>query len=199
MKENVFNEMAKKYDSEERIELANIIADQVKEDLQNSKDKTLLDYGSGTGLVSLQLSDLVKSVLLADSSKQMLEVAETKISKLGITNADVLQADFTEESPDRQVDIILVSLVLLHIPETQNILQELSKALNAGGKLILVDFDKNENISHPKVHNGFLHEELKNKLVITGFSSTDIQTFHHGENIFMKKDASMFIATSTKE
>lgn len=199
MKKNVFNEMAKRYDSEERIDLANLIVNQVKPELQNSKDKSLLDYGSGTGLVSLQLADLVESVLLVDSSKQMLEVADTKISKLDIPNANVLQADFTEESPDLQVDIILISLVLLHIPETQIILQELFNTLNTDGKLIIVDFDKNDEISHPKVHNGFLHEELKNKLATAGFSSTDIQTFHHGKNIFMKQDASMFMSTSTKE
>lgn len=45
MTNNIFNQMAKEYDSEERIALANIIANQVKEELDDSKDKSLLDYG----------------------------------------------------------------------------------------------------------------------------------------------------------
>src|SRR5690625_7525786 len=86
MENNVFEQMAKKYDTEERIVLANIIVKEVRPELRNSKSKSLIDYGSGTGLISLELADLAASVLLVDSSKQMLEVAKAKISHKGITN-----------------------------------------------------------------------------------------------------------------
>ncbi|MBW3111612.1 class I SAM-dependent methyltransferase [Bacillus sp. MCCB 382] len=198
MEPNVFEEMAKRYDTEERKELANIVAEEVRKELQDSASKTLIDYGSGTGLVSLELTDKVKSVLLIDSSKQMVEVAKAKITQRGIGNANVLYSDFTQGTPELKSDIVLMSLVLLHIPNTQQILQELYNILNEGGKLIIVDFDKNEKISHPKVHNGFDHEELKERLSEAGFTSTEIRTFYHGEGIFMKKDASMFIASSIK-
>src|SRR5699024_10809852 len=61
MKENHFEQMAKRYDTEDRIALAKVITKEVKFELQNSKSKSLLDYGSGTGLISLELSDLVDS------------------------------------------------------------------------------------------------------------------------------------------
>lgn len=198
MENNVFEEMAKRYDTEERIELANVIVREVRLELQNSKSKTLLDYGSGTGLVSLELSELVDSVLLVDSSKQMLEVADAKISRKGITNSKILYSDFTLGTPKLKTDIVLLSLVLLHIPDTKKILQELFNILNEGGKLIIVDFDKNDNIDHPKVHNGFSHEELKLRLSEVGFKSTEIKTFYHGHRIFMNQDASMFMSTSFK-
>jgi ubiquinone/menaquinone biosynthesis C-methylase UbiE len=140
----------------------------------------------------------VDSVLLVDSSEQMLEVAEAKLSRRGINNASVLYSDFTQETPELKADIILMSLVLLHIPDTPKILQQLFTILNDGGKLIIIDFDKNERISHPKVHNGFSHEELKTRLSDAGFKSTEIRTFHQGKGIFMKRDASMFIASSIK-
>lgn len=198
MENNVFEEMAKRYDTEERMELAKIIVKAVRPQLQNSKSKSLLDYGSGTGLVSLELSDLVESILLVDSSRQMLDVVEAKISHRGMTNAKVLHADFTEETPELKADIILMSLVLLHIPDTQKILQELFNVLNDNGGLMIVDFDKNEKINHPKVHNGFSHEELKKILSQVGFKSTEIKTFYQGERIFMKQDASMFLCSSIK-
>jgi|SRR5690625_42738 len=198
MENNVFEQMAKKYDTEERIELANIIVKEVRPELRNSKSKSLIDYGSGTGLISLELADLAASVLLVDSSKQMLEVAKAKISHKGITNSNVLFADFTDETPELKADIILVSLVLLHIPDTKKILHELFNVLNDGGKLIIIDFDKNDDIYHPKVHNGFAHEELKEKLSEVGFKSITMKTFYHGNRIFMKQDASMFISSSTK-
>lgn len=80
MENNVFEQMAKRYDTEERIELAKVIVNEVRPELRNSQSKSLIDYGSGTGLISLELSDLVDSILLVDSSKQMLEVAKAKIS-----------------------------------------------------------------------------------------------------------------------
>jgi len=198
MDNNVFEELAKRYDTEERMALANVIVGEVKAELQDSKTKSLIDYGSGTGLVSLELSALVESILLVDSSKQMLEVAKAKILHRGIPNAKVLYSDFTQETPELKADIVLLSLVLLHIPDTNKILQELFNILNDGGKLIIVDFDKNENIHHPKVHNGFKHEELKRKLAQVGFTLIEMKTFYHGEGIFIKQDASMFKSTSKK-
>ena len=118
---NVFEQMAKRYDTEFRIELAKVIVKEVRPVLRNSKSISLIDYGSGTGLVSLELSDLVDSVLLVDSSQQMLEVAKAKIAHKGITNAKVLHSDFTQETTELKADIVLMSLVLLHIPDTQKI------------------------------------------------------------------------------
>lgn len=198
MDNNVFEQMAKRYDTIERMDLAKVIVKEVRTELQNSKSKSLIDYGSGTGLVSLELLDLVDSVLLIDSSKQMLDVAEAKISHKGITNAKVLYSDFTQETPELKADIVLMSLVLLHIPDTIKILHVLFNILNNGGKLIIIDFDKNDKIQHPKVHNGFSHEELKRRLLEVGFKSIEIKSFHHGNKIFMNQDASMFISSSTK-
>nr|MDH3153763.1 methyltransferase domain-containing protein [Bacillus licheniformis] len=198
MENNVFEQIAKRYDTEERIELAKVIVNEVRPELRNSQSKSLIDYGSGTGLISLELSDLVHSILLVDSSKQMLEVAKAKISRKGIANAKTLYSDFTQETPELKADIVLMSLVLLHIPDTNKILQELFGILNDGGKLIIIDFDKNDKIQHPKVHNGFSHEELKKRLSDIGFKSTEMKTFFHGRRIFMNQDASMFISSKIK-
>lgn len=198
MENNIFEQLAKKYDTEKQIELAKVIVKEVRLELQDSKSKSLIDYGCGTGLISLELSEQVDSVLLVDSSKEMLGVVKTKISKRGITNSKVLLSDFTKSTPELNTDIVLMSLVLLHIPDTKKILRELFSILNDGGKLIIVDFDKNDKVNHPKVHNGFSHENLKRVLSEMGFKSIKIKTFYQGSNVFMKQDASMFICSSMK-
>src|SRR5699024_135193 len=198
MEKNHFEQMAKKYDSEDRVELAKIITKEVRPELKNSKSKSLLDYGGGTGLNSLELSELVDSVLLVDSSQQMLDIAETKIANKKIKNSNVLHADFTEKSFKLKADIILMSLVLLHIPDTQKILKEVYNTLNNGGKLIIIDFNKNNRVSHPKIHNGFSHDEMEKSLSEVGFKCNEIKTFYYGKRIFAKQDASMFISTSIK-
>lgn len=198
MGDNVFEQLAKKYDTEKQMELAEVIIGEVRQELQNSTLKSFIDYGGGTGLIGLELADQVDSVLVVDSSEQMLEVVKTKISKREIKNANVLHSDFTKSTSKLKADIVLVSLVLLHIPDTKKILQALFSILNKDGKLIIIDFDKNDNVNHPKVHNGFSHKDLKKTLSDIGFTSIQIKTFHRGNRIFMNQDASMFIASSIK-
>ncbi|WP_411842431.1 class I SAM-dependent methyltransferase [Salinicoccus sp. HZC-1] len=198
MEENVFNAMAKKYDTADRIELANIITGEVKNELNGRTYGSLLDYGGGTGLVSFELADQFESILLADASAEMVKAAEGKISDRGLDNIETLHLDLTKDYTDLNADVILVSLVLLHVPDTADLLRSLYKTLNEGGRLIIVDFDKHPEIDHPKVHNGFTHEEIRGRLMEAGFDDAEVRTFHHGKNIFMNKDASMFLAGATK-
>ena len=188
MTKNIFDSIANHYDSPDRQALAKIIREELTTYLpRDSHQKVLLDYGGGTGLVSLPLAERFKELIIADASETMLKMAEEKI-----------HADASVEFPAVQANLILLSLVLLHIPDTENILTKLYEILAPGGQLIIVDFDKNEQISHPKVHNGFSQEELNNRLEKTGFVSATSHTFHRGEKLFMNKNASLFLSISQK-
>lgn len=198
MSNQLFDGIAKKYDTEKQIELAKIIEVEVLKELNESKDKALLDYGSGTGLVSLGLSDYVKELFLVDSSKEMTAIATQKISEKQITNAKAVCHNLLEEEFDLKVDIILVSLVLLHIPNTELILIKLYNQLKSGGQLIIVDFDLNEKINDSRVHNGFEQNDLKGKLLEAGFKDTSSRIFYKGKELFMKQDASLVLTLGSK-
>lgn len=58
---------------------------------------------------------------------------------------------------DIQIDYIVVSQVLLHIKEYVSLLKP-------DGYLVIIDFDKNENISSDKVHNGFVHKGVRRSI-----------------------------------
>lgn len=181
----IFNQIANHYDTPERKALAKIIQDELISQLPSStKELTFMDYGGGTGLVSLALADRFKQLLLVDSSDAMLTIAEDKIKTSGLTNVSSATFDATTESIDQKidqkVDLILMSLVLLHIPDTRLILEKLYHMLT------------------PKVHNGFDHEALMALLEQIGFHSTNIYTFHSGKNLFMNQDASLFFASGKK-
>ncbi|EMF0109536.1 methyltransferase [Enterococcus hirae] len=199
----IFNQIANHYDTPERKALAKIIQDELISQLPSStKELTFMDYGGGTGLVSLALADRFKQLLLVDSSDAMLTIAEDKIKTSGLTNVSSVTFDATTESIDQKidqkVDLILMSLVLLHIPDTRLILEKLYHMLTPNGQLLIIDFDHNDAINHPKVHNGFDHEALMALLEQIGFHSTNIYTFHSGKNLFMKQDASLFFASGKK-
>ncbi|TGM58880.1 class I SAM-dependent methyltransferase [Leptospira adleri] len=198
MENNVFNQIANGYDTKERKELARIIVGAIKAELKESKDKSLLDYGCGTGLVGLELAPLVHKIILMDSAEKMLEIVREKVARADIKNAKVIRSDFMEEGSGVRADVIVASLVLLHVSDPEILFKNFYSSLNTNGKLIVVDFDKNENVSHPKVHNGFVQEDLRSKLSGAGFTETKTRTFHHGKNIFMNQDASLLISVSTK-
>ncbi|WP_024621088.1 class I SAM-dependent methyltransferase [Metaclostridioides mangenotii] len=196
---NLFDNIAKKYDIDSRIELANTITKELRKELKNTSDKQALDYGCGTGLVGLQLTDKFRSILFVDSSEEMINVVNQKIEKIKVNNGSTMVGDFsTEDLPDVKVDFIIVSLVLLHVQKTSILFESLYKLLNLEGELIIVDFDKNEKINHEKVHNGFTHQELYNQAERVGFKDISVRTFYRGKEIFMNQDASMFIFNAKK-
>ncbi|WEG73125.1 class I SAM-dependent methyltransferase [Vagococcus intermedius] len=198
MQKSVFDTLANRYDTPERQTLAGIISSHLKPHLVGTPVGKLLDYGAGTGLVSLPLANLTNFLLLVDASQEMLTLADHKIKQLGLGQTQTLVADFTKTSPNVHADVILVSLVLLHIPETENILQAFYDCLNPGGRLMIVDFDNNPNVSHPLIHSGFNQEVLQQQLKNVGFQQINSATFHQGTALFMKQDASLFLATAYK-
>ncbi len=138
----IFNQIANHYDTPERKALAKIIQDELISQLPSStKELTFMDYGGGTGLVSLALADRFKQLLLVDSSDAMLTIAEDKIKTSGLTNVSSATFDATTESIDQKidqkVDLILMSLVLLHIPDTRLILEKLYHMLTPNGQLLI--------------------------------------------------------------
>ncbi|KAF1300877.1 class I SAM-dependent DNA methyltransferase [Enterococcus sp. JM9B] len=198
MTQSIFDHIAENYDTPDRIALANVIAKKVKENLKETTDKTMIDYGSGTGLVGLQLTEQVHSLLLLDASEKMTSIAKKKLAQQSFPNVQAQTIDLTKENSPVKTDILLVSLVLLHIPDTKQILQKLYDTLENNGRLLIVDFVKNEAIQHPLVHNGFSQDELETQLQSTGFHSIQYDVFHQGDSLFMNQAASVFLAEAVK-
>lgn len=194
-----FNAIARRYDTEERAEIARHCSDTIRAHIGKVEEKSAIDFGCGTGLVGLDLLDSFASVLFIDSSQKMIEIVKEKIESRGVANAEALCFDLeTEPSRDIHADFVIIVQTLLHIKNIDMILAKLFHLLNTGGHLIIIDFDKNESIFSEDVHNGFIQEELKAALEDIGFIDVEGRTFFHGRNIFMNTDASLFIMDGKK-
>ncbi len=194
-----FDSIAGRYDTPERIEMARIIADAIRARMTGSANKDAIDYGCGTGLVGLQLLGDFRSVLFIDASANMVEQVERKIAEATAPNAGARCFDFEIDLPaDIRSDYILVVNTLIHIKDIETILFRLHTVLNAGGHLLIVDFDKTVTIVSDDVHNGFDQRALADILIKIGFTDTKSETFYHGKRLFMNRDASMFIMDATK-
>lgn len=198
MNEKIFNEMAKRYDNEERRHLAGVILNELKQHLDETEGKVLLDYGAGTGLLGLELADSFQKVHAADVSSEMVKVLKEKIALGNIENAEAHEMNLLESDTVIKADIIIMSLVLLHVKNHQKLIQKLYDTLADGGEAYIVDFDKNDKVTHPKVTNGFTHENLKEMMENAGFKNVKVKNFYEGKEIFVKTDATVLMASGEK-
>lgn len=196
---DIFNTMANAYDTADRIQIGKLASDAISEGLVDTTNKTAIDFGCGTGLVGMNLLEKFKSVLFLDSSQNMIDQVKGKIKAYNINNADTLCFDFEKDSrPELHADYIFMAQVLLHIQDIELILARLYTVLNKGGHLIIVDFDKNEEVVSDMVHNGFEQAELIKLMTKLGFRENQSKTFYTGSKIFMNQDASLFILDAQK-
>jgi len=194
-----FEMIANMYDTPERIQIAKVSSDAIRNFLVETKSKNAIDFGCGTGLVGMNLLNEFKSMLLLDTSQNMINQIKQKITNFNIQNVDTLCFDIEKESlSDIHADYIFMAQVLLHIHDVKLVLSRLFDALNEGGHLLIVDFNKNEKIVSDIVHNGFNPEELSNIMTEIGYRDIQFNTFYTGSKIFMGHDASMFILDSKK-
>lgn len=191
----LFEQMASRYDTPDRIRVAEVIAGAIRRHVgEGGRDKTALDYGCGTGLVGLALTDLFRSVLLVDAAPGMVAEVRRKIEALGLQGASALSFDLTQDSaPQLCADYVILAQVLLHIRDVPAMLGRLHGLLKGGGHLIIVDFDRDEAIVSDKVHSGFEQGELIRLCKAAGFSGAEAHSFYRGEKIFMGRDASLFL------
>jgi len=194
-----FEMMADRYETPERVRFGEAAANAIRECLADAICKDAIDFGCGTGLVGMNLLNDFGSVLFLDTSKNMIDQVKQKISNSDVKNADTLCFDFEKGSPpDLHADYVFMVQVLLHIKDYEPVLSKLYDVLNPGGHLIIIDFDKNDQVASDLVHNGFDQERLKAEMSSIGYRNLQSKTFYKGSKIFMGCDASLFILDSQK-
>ncbi|SET84357.1 class I SAM-dependent methyltransferase [Lacrimispora sphenoides] len=194
-----FEMMADRYDTPERIQIAKVSSNAIREYVVDAKSKNAIDFGCGTGLVGMNLLNDFNSMLFLDTSQNMIHQIEQKISSSNIQNAATLCFDVEKDSlTDLHADYIFMAQVLLHINDFDIVLSRLYETLEKDGHLIIVDFDKNEKIASDMVHNGFDQAELTDVMSKIGYRDIQSKTIYTGSKIFMGYDASLFVLDSHK-
>lgn len=185
-----FDDLAKRWDTESRIERARIIAEAIGKELNKETYAEAMEFGCGTGLISFNLLDRFDKITMMDSSKGMIEILDEKIKSVGDAKLvsqwiDIEGKDDPEESNERY-DVIYNSLVLHHIDDISAISEKFFKLLNNEGELCIVDLDEEDGSFHKRHsdfdgHNGFDQERLSDQLRAVGFNQVKSETFYKGE------------------
>ncbi|MDH4186611.1 MAG: class I SAM-dependent methyltransferase [Nitrospira sp.] len=171
-----FNKEAAHWDEQpSRVKLAENVSTAIAQQVRLNPDMDVLDFGCGTGLVTLRIAPLVKSITGADSSEEMLEVFKNKAIKQGQTNVSTryLDPDQTDSLPG-QYDVIISSMTFHHVEHIDSLLAQLFQALNTPGYLCMADLDLDQGEFHEDktgvFHFGFERTELHRAFLKTGFS-----------------------------
>jgi 2-polyprenyl-3-methyl-5-hydroxy-6-metoxy-1,4-benzoquinol methylase len=157
-----------------RVKLADDVADTIIREIQPTGDMDVLDFGCGTGLVTLRLQPFAKTITGADSSKGMLGVLQDKVSRSGLKNVKTQFVDFEKgERVAGAFHLAVSSMTLHHIHDPAPLFRQLHDLLNPGGILCISDLDREDGSFHGDntgvLHFGFDRQHLKGLLEKAGF------------------------------
>ena len=149
-----------------RVKLANDVADAVIREARPGKDQDVLDFGCGTGLVTLRLQPLVRSITGMDSSRGMLAVLEDKVKRGGLTNVRTRFLDLEKGgSIEGRFPLVVSSMTLHHVPDPAALIAQLAAAVLPGGTLAVADLDTEDGSFHGDntgvLHLGFAREMVQ--------------------------------------
>ena len=177
-----FNKVAAKWDEEpRRVKLAGDVARAISEEVRLTPDMDVLDFGCGTGLLSLNLLPSVRSVTGVDSAQGMLAVLKSKIEALELSNVQTMHVDIDKgDRLEGSYNLITSSMTLHHVKDIKPLLDQFYRILAPAGHLYIADLDLDDGMFHEDstgvFHNGFDREELRQAFVDAGFEDVRYRT-----------------------
>jgi len=170
-----FDREAEQWDANPgRVKLAGDVAAAIIRTVNLATDMDILDFGCGTGLLTLKLQPFVKTITGADSSQGMLNALQQKIERHALDNVHIQFVDFEKgEQVKGTYHLIVSSMTLHHVPDTLAIFKVWHGLLHPGGQVCFADLDTEDGSFHGDntgvFHLGFDREKLKAMLHEAGF------------------------------
>ncbi|MCG3669529.1 class I SAM-dependent methyltransferase [Aliarcobacter butzleri] len=187
-----FDERAKDWDKKQTtLDKSDACINHLKEKIDFSNIKNILDYGCGTGLIAFNLVEENNEVLGLDNSYGMIEEFNKKVKEKNLSNIKAKKHNILEEDlPKNSFDLIVISMSLHHIEDIDMFFKKSFEALKNGGYICVNDLDKEDGSFHAKHNNegvyhfGFSKDELVKTAKKIGFSdsSFDIVYIFEREN-----------------
>ena len=131
------------------------------------------DVGSGTGYMSLKLARRVGAsgkVYAEDVQPDMLEKVRANAAKSGLKNIETVQGAYTDPKlPAGQIDLVLLVDVYHEFSEPQKMLRGIRASLKPDGRLVLLEYRKEDPTIPILPEHKMSVAEVKTELEAEGF------------------------------
>lgn len=178
---NRFDQQAASWDAEtRRVKLASEIAAAILIRVPVQPGWEALDFGCGTGLVTLALQPHVARITGADASEGMLAELHRKAEEQSLSNVSLVRVDPTETLRlEGRFHLIASSMTLHHVEHPVPLLRALREHLHLGGWIALADLAEEDGSFHGPsgdvFHHGFPPETLEAHLREAGFQDIEVK------------------------
>ena len=139
----------------------------------------MIDLGTGSGRMLTLLGAQAGSALGLDLSRQMLNIARSRVAEAGLKCCELRHGDIHATGLSAgYADLVIVHQVLHYLSEPAAAVAEAARLTAPGGKLLIVDFAPHEHeflrAEHRHRRLGFSDEEMSRWLLGAGLGSVNI-------------------------
>jgi ubiquinone/menaquinone biosynthesis C-methylase UbiE len=164
-----------------RIKLAADVANAIMKSVEVRADMDVLDYGCGTGLLTLSLQPYAHSITGADSSQGMLDVLREKIKKYSLTNVTTQFLDLeTGDTLEDRFHLITCSMTFHHVNDPFLLMNQFYNLLHPNGHICIADLDPDEGKFHSNkegvIHFGFERSSMRKLFIQAGLNNISDST-----------------------
>lgn len=200
IKKDFFAHKAQDYEKESRrVNNVRNIANGILNTFTYDKSMHIMDFGSGTGLLTEHIAPFVEKITAVDMSASMNEVLKSKIPTFPCF-LEVIETDLTQTVLERSFDGIISSMTLHHIEDIEALFYKFYSMLHKNGTIALADLDKEDGSFHTEntgVHHfGFERDFIFNHAKNAGFQDINIDTVSIAQKPY--GDFPIFLITARK-
>ena len=189
-----------------RIKLAKDLVQATSKQITLTPQMDVLDFGCGTGLITLQIQPFVRTITGADSSNKMIDIFKGKIAELGVNNIKTVLVDLDKgDTLEGHYDLVMSHMTLHHIKDIEPLFRQFYKITAPSGHLCIADLDLDDGQFHDDntgvFHFGFDRNAMRTFFSEAGFVNVrDIDAAEmvkptiHGE----KRRFTVFLMTAQK-
>ncbi len=173
-----FAHRAAEWDTPQKTKMTEIFVTEMLRKINPISSWKALEIGAGTGLVGLQIANMVDTVVFEDTSAAMLDVLKQKLtenSRVKIVHGEVY--DYKE----KDIDLIFSCMALHHVPDIDRTLQHLATITNKGAIVVIGDLRTENGSFHrfePIPHRGFDTDILSEQFKSAGFEVITAETYN---------------------